>query len=218
MNLNMRLGILDHSGVMSDDRGPVYEANMILMQMFGGLPRIPLEELFARSCGPTAAHSMRDAFGLDVDIDEVNQMFNQIIPILKTRKDDPVLPVMYPNVPEYLRELKDLGLKLAVVSTHPQGELDAELFEYGINNLFEIVSGDPTPKPQRIKGVCTKLEIPKENTFFLGDMTADLYAAKEAGVTGIGITTGYHSREKLEATGIAEYVVDSLAEVSDLLR
>ena len=32
---NVKLGIFDHSGVLSDDRNPVYAANMILLERHG---------------------------------------------------------------------------------------------------------------------------------------------------------------------------------------
>ena len=40
---DIRLGIFDHSGVISDDRPPVYEANMVLLERFG-LSRISFED------------------------------------------------------------------------------------------------------------------------------------------------------------------------------
>lgn len=43
---NIKLGIFDHSGVLSDDRRPVYEANMVLMDKYG-LDRITFDDWLA---------------------------------------------------------------------------------------------------------------------------------------------------------------------------
>ena len=45
---NIQLGIFDHSGVLSDDRWPVYEANMALLEFYDRF-RITFAEWLAAS-------------------------------------------------------------------------------------------------------------------------------------------------------------------------
>ncbi|MFJ8896896.1 HAD family hydrolase [Leifsonia sp. NPDC102414] len=51
---------------------------------------------------------------------------------------------------------------------------------------------------------------------YLGDHQLDMKAAVRAGVPGIGVTTGFHSAEKLLRAGAA-WVMDDLAEAAKLV-
>ena len=52
--------------------------------------------------------------------------------------------------------------------------------------------------------------------FHIGDAPMDMMAAKEAGVTGIGVTTGVYSHEMLIEAG-AVVVVDGLENLNEVL-
>ena len=58
------------------------------------------------------------------------------------------------------------------------------------------------------------LGAPPEETVFVGDMHFDVLAGLAAGVTTLAVTTGYESREQLEALQ-PHAVYDSLFEVRD---
>ena len=53
-------------------------------------------------------------------------------------------------------------------------------------------------------------------SFHIGDAPMDMMAAKEAGVTGIGVTTGIYSKETLLNAG-ASVVLDSLEDLETVL-
>ena len=114
-------------------------------------------------------------------------------------------------------KLKEKGLKTAIVSSHPRANLNDELRRYGIFQLFDEISGDPSPKTQRLLQICQRFSVAPENTFFVEDTTYGLKSGKDAGLVCFGITTGYHTREKLEAEGNAVAVVDSLTQLLELV-
>jgi phosphoglycolate phosphatase-like HAD superfamily hydrolase len=121
---------------------------------------------------------------------------------------------MYPDVPDVLKALREKKkLKLAIVSTHPRSNLVKELEEYGIIDLFDEISGDPMQKTERLQLICKRFQIPVKESFFVEDSIYGLKSGHQAGVNCFGITTGYHSRERLEAEGTAVTVVDSLTEL-----
>jgi phosphoglycolate phosphatase-like HAD superfamily hydrolase len=45
----------------------------------------------------------------------------------------------------------------------------------------------------------------------------DLYAAAEAGVSGIGVATGIYTREELEESNTGAVVLDNLSDVASVL-
>ncbi|PIN76584.1 hypothetical protein COV17_01905 [Candidatus Woesearchaeota archaeon CG10_big_fil_rev_8_21_14_0_10_36_11] len=124
---------------------------------------------------------------------------------------------MYHDVPNILKALRERDIRLAIVSSHPQSNLVRELDEYGIVNLFDEVSGDPTPKTERLQMICAKFQVPTEESFFVEDTVYGLRSGHRAGVHCFGVTTGYHSRERLEAEGTAVKVIDSLSEILELV-
>lgn len=205
-----RCGIFDHSGVLSDDRRPVYEADTLILARYGLTPS-PFEEWLTMT--NASAGEALTSRGIAVSKKELDELHAQFYREVTTREANPVRPVMYPDAPEVLAALKAEGLKLAVVSSHPEASLQQELADYGILGNFDIVSGDPSPKARRLVDVCWDLQIPVGEALFVEDTIHGLRAGYLAGVDCFGITTGYHSRQRLEAERKAVRVVDSLTEL-----
>ena len=209
---DVELGIFDHSGVLSDDRKPVYEANMLLLEEYGKT-RITFQEWLLASMA--SAGELVRSFGVDVPVVEINQSYEEIYTALGNRDVNPLKPIMYADVPVVLNELHDRGLKLAIVSSHPRSNLIKELRGYGVLELFDEVSGDPMQKTERLKDICFDFCVSRDRAFFVEDTVYGLRSGYEAGVSCFGITTGYHSRERLEREGTAVAVIDSLTELLD---
>ncbi|SRR3989338_6270020 len=207
-------GIFDHSGVLSDDRRPVYEADALILVRYGITPSSFEEWLTMTNASAGEALIAR---GIPVSKKEIDELHAQFYREVTTREANPTKPIMYPDAPEVLQALRDRGLKLAVVSSHPAASLRQELAEYGLSDNFDIVSGDPSPKARRLVDVCFDLQIPVGAAFFVGDTIYDLKAGYLAGVDCFGITTGYHPRQRLEAERKAVRVVDSLTELLQLV-
>ena len=203
---DIHLGIFDHSGVISDDRPPVYEANMILLERFG-LPRMSfIDWLLASkaSAGELVLSQGSTAPKAEID-DQYAQLYTEIV-------EGGLPPTMYSDAPKVLAELASM-FKLAIVSSHPRPNLMRELEEYDLLPHFDTVSGDPSPKAARLGAICAQYGIEPGQAFFVEDTVYGLRSGHKAGVHCLGITTGYHSRERLEDEKIAVAVVDSLTEL-----
>lgn len=211
---NIRLGVFDHSGVLSDDRRPVYAANMILMDKYG-LDRLSFGDWLAAT--KASAGDLIRSFGVDVSKDEIDNEYAAVYTEIVSRSDDPIRPEMYSDVPDTLRALREKGLDLAIVSSHPKANLVRELKGYGILDLFDEVSGDPMGKTERLKAICDRFGVLPREAFFVEDTIYGLRSGHESGVNCFGVTTGYHSREMLESEGTAVVVVDSLTELLDFV-
>lgn len=205
-----KLGIFDYSGVLSDDRRPVYEANQQILIMHG-LRSMRFDDWLV-STHASAGEALKSK-GVHLSKEEIDELYAKVYKEVTTREQDPVKPVMYPDASEVLAALNGRGLKLAVVSSHPEGSLVEELNNYGIACHFNTISGNPSPKSKRLVDVCHELNVPVSQAFFVEDTIYGLKAGYRAGVDSFGITTGYHSRERLEAEGTALKVVDSLTEL-----
>jgi len=207
---NIKAGIFDHSGVLSDDRPPVYEANMILFDRYG-LDRIAFEEW--KRAAKASASDLLISFGAQAPKEQLDQEYAQTFQEVVSREIDPIKPTMYADAPEALDALRSRGLQLAIVSSHPKENLIRELTDYEIIKFFDEISGDPAPKTERLKEICSKFGILPQEAFFAEDTVYGLRSGHQAGTHCFALTTGYHSRERLESEGTAVAVVDSLTEI-----
>jgi phosphoglycolate phosphatase len=210
MKIQAKLGVFDHSGVLSDDRLPVYEANMVLLEEYGR-PRMTFEEWLAAS--KASAGDLVLSCGVEAAKQDIDKRYEQVYNDLVNRKINPICPAVYPGTREALESLKQKDIRLAVVSSHPQKNLLRELDIYGIFSFFDVISGDPSPKTKRLCDICANLSVSPDSAFFVEDTVYGLRSGREAGVHCFGVTTGYHSRQRLEAEGIAVAVIDSLKEL-----
>jgi len=207
--MKIKLLIFDWSGVISDDRRPVYEANMRILRDHNKptmafeewLPRTTMTPIkFLASCG-------------------VNGNPDELFALYKKYYDEAVksgiVPKIYPDVHNVLQNLKKMGKKLAVLSSHPADNLSKEAEDYNLRSFLDLISGNSKNKVRGLLAICEQLGEKPEFTLYVGDMIYDIRAAKEAGVHPIGICTGYHTRERLENEK-PEFLLENLSELKKI--
>jgi len=209
--MNISTFILDWSGVISDDRRPVYEANMRLLEHYGK-ERLTFEEWLPRTT-PSPREILAN-HGVTVDPEEI---FEKYIKTLNQVRKAGIHPVPYPDVHRVLEALKSEGKKLIVVSTHPEEYLQDEAKEYGIEKYFTLIVGSSKDKAQAILAACKKLQIvpSRKTAVYIGDTIYDIQAAKKAKVYSIGTTNGYHVKERLEKEN-PDKMIDKLIQLLSL--
>ena len=102
----------------------------------------------------------------------------------------------YDNVPEVLKELKDMNFKLAVVSNKLEDLSKEILKRLGLIQFFDFVAGGDTfsekkPSPIPILKTLEILGEESEKTLVVGDTEADLISGKEAGTKTALARWGY---------------------------
>jgi len=189
--------VWDFSGVLSDDRQPVYEANMRILKRYGK-PRISYADWWADL--KMTLRSFLKSQGIPLTREEVNKVFKECYDEIF---EIGILSTMYPEVQKVLERLSQKGVKLAVVSAHPLSNLERETKMYGIGDCFVLMLGWATAyKAKSILEACDRLSILPKNAIYVGDMIMDIRSAKEAGVHSVAIARdnneSYHSREVLQ--------------------
>ena len=111
----------------------------------------------------------------------------------------------YDGIVDTLKELKNKGYKLAVVSNkqEPAVLALADKFFYGI---FDAVVGDKEgqrrkPAPDGLIDAVKKLNVPIEEVIFVGDSDVDYNTAVNAKVPCIAVTWGFRDKDFLEKLG-----------------
>ena len=101
-----------------------------------------------------------------------------------------------------LEELKRLGKTLAVATGKGQVGLDRSLDGTGLRHFFDELRCAETmqskPSPHMLFDIMQATKIKAEKTLMIGDSILDLQMANNAAVASIGVTTGAHSRARLE--------------------
>lgn len=112
--------------------------------------------------------------------------------------------IPFPGICELLRDLRDRGNKLAVLSNKPHA-FTVRIVEALFPGQFDIVLGqrDGIPHKPDPAGLWEILRDPQWNcteSFLIGDSVMDVQTAQAAAITVVAVTWGYHDRSSLQAT------------------
>ena len=183
--------IFDWSGVISDDRLPVYESNMRLLEKYDK-SRISFTQWL-----PITKFSVvefLESFGILGNNKGILEDYRNT---LNAVRKEGIHPQVYSDAKLSLKKLVKKGIRLAVVSSHPEKNLKEEAKEYGLVDFFEKFLGGSRDKTLGILDILKTWNVSSKETGFIGDTIYDIQAAKKANVFSIGITTGYHIKSRL---------------------
>jgi len=203
---DLQLVISDWSGVISDDRKPVYEANCRVLERHG-LKRLGFDQWLEKTY--PSAPAFLAAYGL---VESPERLHEEYIAALNEVRAEGICPVLYPDARSFIETVTKTGREFAVISSHPAEHLAREAEEYDIVQFISTITGSVSDKALAIRDLISSRDLDLANVIYLGDMTFDVLAAKRAGVTSVGVATGYQTRELL-ATAEPDLLVHSLTEL-----
>jgi len=195
----------DWSGVISDDRKPVYESNMRMLEAHGK-NRISFADWL-----PRTTLTPIESFANQGIIGDPKALFDEYRNVYAQVKREGMLPTVYPDSKEVLKFLSGIGYPVTIISSHPSEHLIEEASEYGVKDHILSFLGNVTDKTSGLLKICLSMSETPSNAIYLGDTIYDIRAAKKAGVHSVGVATGYHVRERLVNEN-PDFVVDSLTE------
>lgn len=104
---------------------------------------------------------------------------------------------LYEGVSESLRKLRDIpGVKLAIVTNKPTIAAERTLAHYLPGFSFDEIAGpekvsEKKPSPAHLLEVISRLNVPKETCWYIGDDEVDLECAAGARVRFLGACYGF---------------------------
>ncbi len=120
---------------------------------------------------------------------------------------------LYPHVREVLAELRERGVRLAVV-TNKEGRYTQTVIDaHALGPFFDrVISGDTLPvkkpNPAAIHACMAQWSVPAERALFVGDSSIDVATARNAGVAVWALPYGYNMGEPIEACNPDRVIAD----------
>ena len=120
---------------------------------------------------------------------------------------------LYPQVRETLTELRQRGVKLAVVTNKESRYTATVLNAHELMPLLDcVVSGDtlPTkkPNPAGIESCMAQFGVPRERALFVGDSSIDVATARNAGISVWALPYGYNMGQPIAACAPDRVIAD----------
>ena len=128
----------------------------------------------------------------------------------------------YEGVVETLEKLKEMGLRLVIVSTKRRETIARGLDIMGVAHLFEFVIGidDVThvkPDPEPILLAIEKLGVAKEDAIMIGDNSHDILGGKNAGVRTAGVSWALKGRDFLQQFN-PDYMLEHMSDLISIVK
>lgn len=201
----MRAVLWDLDGVLVDSAPFHLQA---WRELFGSVGREFSEADFRRTFGLRNDAILRDVLG-DLPSAEVERLGARKEELFRRAALGNIVPL--PGALALLRLLRESGVKLALVSSTPHGNIDLILGSLGVEAAFDVIVGEEDvtrgkPDPEGFLLAARRVGVPPAECVVIEDAPAGVEAAKRAGMSCVGV-----SRDRpREALAEADLVVESL--------
>lgn len=205
----------DMDGTLVCSHKTIYHTMMHTLKLFNVEKEIPEEE-FNKLIG----HHFGDIFPLfGIYLDDVEEFINEFKKHYFEYIDDSYL---YPGVVEILEELKKRGIKVSVVTTKAQEQVEKILRHFSINQYFNCVMGrrpgiNHKPSPEPLLIACCEIGVKPEDSLIIGDAELDVQCGKAAGAKTVSVTYGYREKEIL-ALEEPDFIIDNLISLKYIIQ
>ena len=203
-----KLVIFDLDGTLLDTL-PDLQAVLNYCLKMSALPEISLDDT-KKFIGNGAKKLVERAVGADNAelVEEVYRNYNKYF-----AQCDNNLTRLFEGVDGLLKRLKDLNIKLAILSNKPQYGVTSAyqkfLSEYRFDAVLGQTDGVPLkPDPSVTLEIINIFGLRREECLFVGDGETDVLTAKNAGVNCVSVLWGYRTLKQLEEVGAKTFVKD----------
>lgn len=210
--------IFDFDGTLADTGEGVFGGVRYALKCLG--EPVPDMETLKKFIGPPLEASFSQECGLSSDrcseaVNKYREYYSQT-GIFELR--------FYDSAVSTLEALKKRGVKIGVGSSKPEIFLNRILEKFQLDRYFDCVAGAVIGRPHAdkigiINDALKRLGASDKNSVLMvGDRKFDVGGAHGAGIKCAGVLEGgYGTREELETAG-ADYVVETLADILDIVK
>ncbi|MDI6742129.1 MAG: HAD family hydrolase [Smithella sp.] len=202
----MKLFLFDFDGVLVDSL-EVYEKTVKDCLKDIKQPLIKTREEFLELFDDNFYESLKNK---GINLDEFMKSAEDILKQVKIRDMKP-----FAGVAQVIEELHKKHC-LVVVSSNDYASIKEALDLFHYDGYFRDILGSDFmfSKKEKILYAAKKYNVDLNDIYYIGDTTGDIKEGKQAGVKTVGVTWGWHSKEKMAAVQ-PDYLFDH---PKDLLR
>lgn len=129
------------------------------------------------------------------------------------------LATIFPNTKTVLETLQNAGVKLAAISNRIRTSRQS-LKLAGISEYFDVIITaeditNPKPHPEIIEKALIYLGVKPKKAAIVGDTESDILTGKNARVTTIGVTYGFHGQRLAESK--PDFLVHDISEILPII-
>ncbi len=180
--------IFDWSGTLGDDMALTIEATNYVLAQYGLAPldkkqfraefQLPYPDYYAWKTPGARLEDLENFYRYAFD-----------------HSSTPV--TIIPHAHEFMEWCRQQGIRCFALTSMDPKAFDVQSSQLGIRPFFEGIHSGIHNKELYIPRVMEQHGLVPEETAFIGDMQHDIRAAHCAGITGIGVLTGYNNAEQL---------------------
>ncbi len=208
--------LFDLDGTLTNTLDDIADAMNRSLRLHG-LPEWPTEAyccLVGDGAKKLAERAVRERQDLALSVQKEYQAYYETHTRVKTQP--------YEGVPEMLRTLQDMGMKLAVFSNKPDADTKNVVAHFFPETPWTAVRGQAEgvpvkPAPAGALAVARAMEVEPAEVLYLGDTSTDMKCAVNAGMLPVGAAWGFRTAQELKDSG-AQYLVGHPADVVQILR
>lgn len=193
----MKLAIFDLDGTLINSLADIAEATNFAMRELG-FPEHPVNN-FNYMVGDGVKRLIERALP-----DDKQHLFNKALILYNGYYNEnyTAKTYVYEGVTEALKQLKSMGMKLAVASNKTHQFTENIINHYFGSNLFNSVYGKSEerpvkPDPSIVNVIMKDMNIEPSDAVMIGDTSIDIKTGKNAGIKTIGCTWGFRTLEEL---------------------
>ena len=203
----MKLFLFDFDGVLADSLD-VYEKTVKDCLKDIKQPLIKTREEFLELFEDNFYESLKNK---GIDLDEFMKAADDILAQVKIKDMKP-----FPDVAPVIKELHTKHC-LIVVSSNDYASIKEALDLFNYDDYFRDILGSDFmfSKKEKILYAAGKYNVALEDIYYIGDTTGDIKEGKQAGVKTVGVTWGWHGKEKMAAAQ-PDYLFDTPGELLQL--
>ncbi|MEM1158439.1 MAG: HAD family hydrolase [Verrucomicrobiota bacterium] len=113
---------------------------------------------------------------------------------------------LYPGLTEFMPHLQTAGLQLTILTNKRQLHAERCVERFLDRWEWQVVlgSGDHIPRkpdPAGALKIASDLNTAPEKCLYFGDTDVDMWTAKRAGMTAVGVLWGFRNQQELESAG-----------------
>lgn len=204
MRPNFEAVIFDFDGTLIDSSAAIVSTFSAVLRKHGAQPWD--EERIRRSIGRPLAELFAEVFPDGrPDRAELVETYRRLS---KSNGFEEVH--LMPGAREILEALETKA-GLGIATSRTARSTTAILQRFGLQSRFGSIVGidmvrNPKPHPEPIEKVLGQLEITPTRSLLVGDTPDDILAARRAGVTAVGITTGAYDESALRHAGASRVI------------